>query len=151
MKRPNVIKVLITIGVIIGIVLIVGVIRWLSNGGWPATGPTGGTLPPHIQKVDPADGGVVTETNSFCVYFDFRAGQGMGNNPEKTIYFFHNGFDVTNKVDGLVTLNYPPSGGLICYKPGKPLSSGWHTAKVTYKDSANHSFSYTWRFQITGK
>lgn len=151
MNRRNLVNAIVIIAVLASIIIMLGVARWLLNGGWPSTGPTGDTLPPNMQKVNPFDGETVTETNSVCVYFDFRAGQGMGSDPEKTIRFFYNGYNVTNKVDGLIALNQPPSLGVLCYKPGRPLLSGWHTFKVTYKDIANKSFSYIWRFQVTGK
>jgi hypothetical protein len=145
----RVIKVVgVILGLAIGVFLLITALLWLTNGGWTVASPTGDKLPPHIQKVNPADGELVTGAKSFCVHFDFLAGNGMGLTPEKSMHFFYDGNDVTDKIDGLVTLDYPPSTASLCYMPGTTLSSGWHTAKVTYKDITNKPFSYVWRFQI---
>jgi hypothetical protein len=124
-------------------------ITWVINGGWPANTASGEKLPIHIMKVQPLDGELVKSPSSFCVNFDFRAGNGMGENPTKDTHFFYDGVDVSRQTDGLITLDIPPSGGLFCYKPGNQFLEGWHTAKVTYVDKIGDNFSYLWRFQVT--
>ncbi len=148
MKHLTVTRVALIIGGIAGMLVIGWIASWFANGGWPASGPTGYVLPPHIQKVSPADGEAVIASRGFCVDFFFQAENGMGHDPERTLRFFLDGINVTKKVHGLVTLDYPPSGGSLCYNPDAPLSPGWHTVKVTYADSKKQKFEYIWRFQV---
>jgi hypothetical protein len=148
MKNLTIKRVVLIIGGVAGIIVIGWIISWLANGGWPSSGPTGDVLPPHILRVMPADGEIVTDFQSFCVDFSFQEGNGLGHRPERTIRYFLDGINVTNKLHGLVTLDSPPSGGIYCYKSDTPLPPGWHTAKVTYADSTNQKFGYTWRFQV---
>ena len=149
MKHRVLRKVALIIGGIAGLIALGWIALWLANGGWPASGPTGDVLPPHIYRVSPKDGEVVTETRGFCIEFHFQEGNGMGYAPIQSVRFFLDGINVTKRVNGLLTLDYPPSGGSLCYTADIPLSSGWHTVKVTYNDSINQKFEYTWRFQIT--
>ena len=148
MKRITLARVAIIIGGAVGMLSIGWLILWLVNGGWPASGPTGNILPIHIHQVSPKDGEVVTETYGFCVEFQFQEGQGMGHNPTRTIRFFMDGINITQKMNGIVTLDYPPSLGSLCYQSEIPLYSGWHTAKVTYIDSTKQKLEYIWRFQV---
>jgi hypothetical protein len=136
---------------IAGMLVIGWIALWLANGGRPASGPAGYVLPPHIQKVNPADGETVIAPRGFCVDFFFQAENGMGFDPERTLRFFLDGINVTKKVHGVVTLDYPPSGGSLCYNPDTPFSPGWHTVKVNYTDSQNQKFEYIWRFQVKSK
>lgn len=147
MMKCTITRVVLIIGGIIGMLAIGWLALWLLNGGWPAIGPTGYVLPPHIQDVSPADGETVTAPRGFCVDFFFRAGNGMGHAPMRTVRFFLDGINVTQNVHGFVTLDYPPSGGSFCSNPDALLSPGWHTVKVTYTDSTKQKFAYTWRFQ----
>jgi hypothetical protein len=138
----------IIIGGIAGVLALGWITSWLANGGWPASGPTGDLLPLHIRRVNPMDGAVVTEAHGFCVQFLFQEGNGMGHNPDRTIRFFLDGRNVTKKMNGLFTTDFPPSLGTLCYKSDVPLNSGWHTIKVTYADSTKQKFKYAWRFEV---
>jgi hypothetical protein len=138
----------IIIGGIAGILALGWMASWLANGGLPARGPTGDVLPPHIMRVRPADGETVTDFQYFCVDFSFQEGNGLGHQPERTIRYFLDGINVTRKMHGLITLDYPPSGGVFCYKPDMPLAAGWHTVKITYFDQTNQRFKYSWRFEV---
>jgi hypothetical protein len=137
-------------GIIFLIVLLWWVITFVANGGWPSSGPVGGTLPPHIQYVFPADGEKVEESYGFCAHFFYPAGRGMGDDPQQAIRYFMDGKNVTEKVLDIVALEYgyPDPMGEPCYKQTEPLSSRWHTIKVTYVDSVGEDFEYMWRFQV---
>ncbi len=123
--------------------------QWINNGGLPANKASGQILPINITKVQPYDGEVIPTIDSYCLDFDYRAGNGMGGIPLKSIHMFFDGIDVTNQTDALITLDIPPSSGLICYKPGTQFSKGWHTSKVTYLDKKGESFTYLWRFFVS--
>jgi hypothetical protein len=113
-----------------------------------ATGPTGEELPPHIDYTDPADGSTVSEVQAVCARFSFQEGNGLGKRaPEEQIAFYLDGRNVTDKMDGLLSLDIPRSYGLLCYKSEGPLPAGWHTAKVVYRDVKGTRFEYSWRFK----
>jgi len=105
-------------------------------------------LPPHIDYTKPSDGSTVSKIQSVCAGFSFREGNGFGRRPVERIRFYLDGRDVTDRVDALITLNTPPSAGLVCSKFRKPLSPGWHTAKVVYRDLKEIRFEYSWRFIV---
>jgi hypothetical protein len=132
----------------IGSLLLIAILIWLGNGGWPATGPTGDVFPPHIYKVFPIDGQVNSNVKSICASFQFTADKGMGIRPTDTIWFFYDGLYVGPDLDGMLTLDDPVSLGTLCFRSKNYLYLGWHTAKVIYQDTANQFFSYTWRFKI---
>ncbi len=141
-------RLIILLMVPIGFFLLCLLVLWIMNGGWPITEASGEKKPIHIMKVEPSDGEFVTSARGYCVNFDFRAGNGMGQTPEKSVHYFFDGIDVTHQTDGLINLDIPPSGGLFCYKSSIQVPKGWHTAKVTYKDMTGEVFSYLWRFQV---
>jgi hypothetical protein len=144
-------RIIILFIIFLGLFLVWQLVLWLMNGGEPVNQASGEKMPIHIMKVSPIDGELATSPRGYCVDFNFRAGNGMGNAPEKSIHYFFDGIDVTSQTDGLVTLNIPPSAGSICYKPGIQLSEGWHSAKVSYFDVKGKSFQYLWRFQVEKK
>ena len=146
MKR----KIAVFAGIILVLIVLWWVIQWVANGGWPASGPVGDTLPPNIQYVKPADGEQVKESYGFCVHFYYQVGSGMGEDPQKAIRYFFDGINVTKRVIDIVTLEYgyPDPVGEPCYTRTKPLRPGWHTVKVRYIDSIGKEFEYTWRFQV---
>ena len=148
MNRKHINRLLTILMILIGIFLILLFSLWLMNGGWSINKASGEKVPINIRKVVPYDGELVTSPHGYCLNFDFRAGNGMGDNPVKSVRFFYDGIDVTQQTNGLITLDIPPSGGSLCYKPDAQLSEGWHTAKVTYTDVTGESFSYLWRFQV---
>jgi len=140
--------------VIVGLIVVAGIlwfmIQWAVNGGWPSSGAVRDTLPPHIEYVSPADGKVVEDSYTVCVHFNYIAGRGLGEEPEKTIRFFMDGKNVTRDIVDLVRLEYgyPYPLGEPCYTRHEPLRSGWHTAKVTYEDISGQRFEYKWRFAV---
>ena len=148
MKKRYLIIALVTFFSILVIIFVFIAFHWVKLNSVPGIGATGAEKPVNILRVEPADGQSLSDADSFCVYFDFTAGLGMGNTPETSIHFFLDGTNVTSKVDGLIAPSYPPSLGLLCYKPGSHLNLGWHTALVTYQDNSKKSYSYKWRFQI---
>lgn len=151
MKRLATKRVALIIGGIAGIIAIGWIVLWLTNGGWPASGPTGDTLPSNIQEVTPADGALAAETKGYCVWFLFREGNGMGPDPINKIKFYLDGVNITSSVDAWVDLISPPIHGRFCYdhsKSGSDLSPGWHTAKVIYSDLKFKISVYTWRFRV---
>ncbi|MFQ5814300.1 MAG: hypothetical protein ACE5I2_14080, partial [Anaerolineae bacterium] len=114
-----------------------------------ATGPTGEKLPPHIDYTNPADGSTVSEVQAVCARFLFQEGNGLGERaPEERITFYLDDKNVTDKVDGLLSLDVPRSYGLLCYKSERPLPSGWRTARVVYRDIKGTRFEYSWRFKV---
>jgi len=137
-------------GVIFVAVILWLVIQWAVNGGLPSSGAVRDKLPPHIQYVSPADGKGVEDSYGICVHFNYQAGRGLGEEPEKVIHFFLDGKNVSQDIVDLVRLQYgyPYPVGEPCYTPPKPLHSGWHTAKVTYKDISGKRFEYKWRFVV---
>lgn len=151
MSRHTMMKMGLIIGVMAGILVISWLGLWLANGGWPASGPTGDTLPPNIQKVNPADGALVSETNGYCVWFLFHEGNGMGREPKNKVNAFLDGANITSSVEAWTDLISPPFHGRFCYdlsQSGNNLSPGWHTAKVIYSDLKFKIFVYTWRFRV---
>jgi len=143
-----------TIGIIAGLIILTMtawfVIQWRDKGGWPAAGATRQTLPPNIEYVSPTDGQVVEDPYRICAHFDYLAGRGMGEDPERTIRFFFDGKNVTRDLVDLVRLEYgyPSPVGEPCYTRPKPLGPGWYTAKVTYEDISGERFEYMWRFAV---
>ena len=150
MKRRSVTRIVLIVVVVVGILVIGWIALWLINGGWPASGPAGNVLPPHIRSTSPVDGEEVAASayKGFCLDFYFRAGNGMGVAPTRRIRSFLDGFNVTKKMDGFLTSDHPISSGVLCVGTDTPLSPGWHTAKVTYSDITKQKFGYTWRFKI---
>ena len=146
MKR----KIVVVAGIILVLIVFWLVIQWIANGGWPSSGPVGEPLPPNIQYVKPADGERVEETYEFCVHFNYLAGHGLGDDPQKAIRYFFDGINVTKRMIDVAKLEYgyPAPMGEPCYTRTEPLNSGWHTVKVRYVDSAGKEFDYTWRFQV---
>lgn len=126
-------------------------VLWLLNGGFPVNKASGEMMPIHIIKVQPNDGESVTSLRGYCVNFDLKAGNGIGGTPEKSIHYFFDGIEVTSQINGLVTLDIPPSVGSYYYQHVLQISEGWHTAKVTYLDARGESFYYLWRFQNNQK
>jgi len=59
MKHLTITRLALIIGGIVGILVVGWIAVWFANGGWPASESTGDTLPPNIQKVNPADGALV--------------------------------------------------------------------------------------------
>ena len=137
-------------GIVILAVIIIWVFRWVDQGGWPSSGPAGAPLPPHIQYVKPADGETVTESDGFCVHFNYQAGIGLGDDPQQVIRYFIDGMNVTPQVVDIVTLEYgyPDPIGEPCYTREEPLNTGWHAVKVKYEDISGEEFEYTWQFQL---
>ena len=151
MKHLTVMRLAIIIGGIAGILAVSWIALWIANGGWPASGPTGDTLPPNIQKVFPADGALVAEARGYCVWFLFQEGNGMGADPINKINAYLDGVNITSEVDDWVDLMSPPIHGRFCYdrsQPGDNLLPGWHTAKVVYSDLKYKKFDYIWRFRV---
>jgi hypothetical protein len=144
-------RAVIIVGVIGAAIFFIWLGSWLANGGLPASGPTGNLLPPHVQRVTPADGEMIKNPGGICINFLFQAGRGMGYDPKRTVQMFLDGINVSKGLNGLITLDNPPSYGSLCYKPYAPLSAKWHTAKVIYSDISNTRFQYTWRFLIQTK
>ena len=142
-------RLIIAIVVIIIIAaLFLCLVPWLENGGWPSSGPVGGSLPPNIQHVLPRDGDVLEETNGFCVHFDYQVGIGMDEESQETTRYFFDGRNVTKQVYDIVSLEYPTQIGEPCYIQIEPINPGWHNAKVTYKDNSGNYYEYKWRFQV---
>jgi hypothetical protein len=144
-------RIILAIGGITALgVILWWVITWAVNGGWPSSGAVGGTLPPHIKYVTPGDGAFVEESHGFCAHFYYQAGRGMGSDPQKSVRYFIDGLNVTKKVHDLVRLEYgyPDPVGEPCFRQTDPLSSRWHTVKVTYTDTAGEEFEYMWRFYV---
>lgn len=134
---------------IIGVgLLLLWLIPWLDNGGWPASGPTGMALPPQIQYVAPRDGDTVPENHGFCVHFDFQAGAHMDEGARGSIQYFLDGWNVTGQMHDLISLEYPTQVAEPCFKQVEPLRAGWHTAKVSYADTSGVLYEYSWRFQV---
>ena len=142
--------VVVIVGIIVVAVILWLGIQWAVNGGWPASGAVGDTLPPHIQYVRPADGEQVENSYGICAHFNYQAGRSMGEEPERTIRFFLDGVNVTKDVVDLYRLQYgyPDPVGEPCYTRSEPLRPGWHTAKVTYEDISGQRFAYKWRFFV---
>lgn len=116
--------------------------------GDPGYWPYRRRVAPHIDYTDPADGSTVSEVQAVCAGFSFQEGNGLGERaPEERITFYLDDKNVTDKVDGLLSLDVPRSYGLLCYKSGRPLPSGWHTAQVVYRDVKGTRFEYSWRFK----
>ncbi|MFN2234835.1 MAG: hypothetical protein ACK2U1_11455 [Anaerolineales bacterium] len=147
MKKLRRILILI-FGIILLASFLVWLIPWLGNGGWPASGPMGNSLPQNIQHVSPKDGDFVEEISGFCVHFDYLAGSGMGEESQKTTRYFFDGRHVTKHVYDSVDLEYPTQIRELCYGQSDLIGPGWHTAKVTYEDDAGNQFEHTWRFQV---
>ena len=148
MMRKRVI--LVIIGLLVMTATLWIVIQWAVNGGWPSSGAVRGTLPPNIQYVVPADGMTVEDSYGICVQFNYFAGHGIEDEPEKSIRFYLDGKNVTRSVVDVVRLEYgyPSPSGEPCYKRSEPLRSGWHTAKVTFKYITGERFEYKWRFEV---
>ena len=142
-------SILIASGMILVLVIIIVVlIPWLSNGGWPSSGPVGDALPPHITYVSPADGQSTSDLNGFCVHFDYQAARGLDKEQQESMRYFLDGVSVTKKVYDIVSLEYPTQVGEPCFRSSQPLSEGWHTAKVSYKDRVGGRYEYIWRYQV---
>lgn len=151
MKHHTFLKLALIIGGMVGIFVISWLGLWLANGGWPTSGPTGDDLPPNVQKVNPADGAFVAETNGYCVWFLFREGNGMGAKPKNKVNAFLDGVNITSSVEVWTDLISPPTHGRFCYNRGQPgnnLPPGWHTAKLIYTDLSFKIYVYTWRFRV---
>lgn len=144
MKR----KIVIIAGTILVLVALWQGILWVANGGWPSSGPVGDTYPLNIQNVKPADGEQVEESYGFCVNFYHLAGNGMGEDSQKTVRYFFDGFYITEGIFEAVELEYPVSVREPCYTRTESLKSGWHTVKVKYIDNVGDEFVYMWRFQV---
>ena len=125
-------------------------VNWALHGGWPASGPTGAHLTAHIEYVRPADGDRVTGANGFCAHFNYEAGHGLGDQPEQVIRYYLDGFNISDDVIDLAQLEYgyPAPVGEPCYRHAGHLRPGWHTVKITYRDSAGERFEYRWRFEV---
>ena len=139
---------IVIIVVILAASLTLWLVPWLDNGGWPSSGGTGDSLPPNIQHVLPADGEAVTETNRFCVHFNYEVGSGMDEGSQETARYFYNGRNVTKDTYDIISLEYPTQIGEPCYMRIEPLKPGWHTAKVTFEDNSGDRYEYKWRFQV---
>jgi hypothetical protein len=135
----------------LGMIILWLAIPWLANGGWPAAGPVGEPLPVHIRDVMPADGSVVEEISGFCVYLNYDAGKSLSRDSSEGMQFFLDGNNISRQLYDPVELEYRTSTGQTCYKRNEPLGTGWHTAKVVYKDRSGEPFEYTWRFQVLGE
>ena len=122
------------------------VFSWAIHGGWPASGPTGGTLPPHIAQVNPPDGAQVSLARSVCMFFFYQAGNGMGKNPSDKVVFYIDGFNKTSRLSEMISIG--GDSGSMCYDVYWSLPIGWHTAQVIYSDAKGQKFQYTWRFQV---
>jgi hypothetical protein len=146
-------KIAVIVGLLLILIVFWWVILWIANGGWPFSGPVGDELPPHIQYVMPADGERVEEASGFCVHFYFLAGNGMNEDPRKSILYYFDGINVTKRMVDAVTLEYgyPDPVGEPCYTHPGPLNSKWHTVKVRYNDNTGKKFNYTWRFEVINK
>jgi hypothetical protein len=149
MKR----KIALTIGISLVLIVLWRVILWITNGGWPSSGPVGDTLPLHIQYVMPADGERVKEAYGFCVHFYYEAGNGMSKDSRETVLYFFDGINITKWMVDTVTLEYgyPDSVGQPCYTRPEPLKLGWHTVKLRYDDNIGKKFEYTWRFEVVNE
>jgi hypothetical protein len=141
-------RLFLTLIIIIVAFLLWFLVHWLIDGGWPTDQASGEKIPINITKVQPTDGETVSSRSSYCVNFEFRAGNGMGEQAVAKIHFFYDGKEVTQQTNGLVTLDLPPSAGSFCYKSDIQFSEGWHSAKVNYTDVTGKSFGYLWRFLI---
>jgi hypothetical protein len=140
-------KIIAILGSILIACLLLWIVPWLLNGGWPASGPMGDFFPPHIQAVTPEDGQLVKDSYGFCVRYDYRAGSGMEAASQATRYYL-DGQNVTKHMYEITELEYPTQIGTPCYRQAEPLAPGWHTAKVTYEDLFGNRFEYKWRFQV---
>jgi hypothetical protein len=136
------------LGTMLLISFLLWLIPWLRNGGWPSSEPAGNSLPPNIEYVMPGDGEALNEAYGFCVHFNYLAGHSMNKESQETSRYFFDGRNVTKNTYDLISLEYPTQVAEPCYKQSEPLSPGWHTAKVTYKDNAEERFDYMWRFQV---
>ena len=138
--------------VILGVALVGGLllwlVPWLVNGGWPASGPVGAEFPPHILYVTPDDGEVVGETYGFCVHYDYQAGKGMDAKSREGIRYHFDGWNKTSQVYDVTELEYPTGIGELCYQDEEPLAPGWHTVKISFRDNAGNRYEYKWRFQV---
>jgi hypothetical protein len=135
-------------GIILVVSFFVWLIPWLDNGGWPSSGPVGNSLPPNIEHVMPRDGEALQEAYGFCVHYDYLIGRGMNDESQQSPRYFFDGRNVTQDTFDIVSLEYPTQIAEPCFRPGEPISPGWHTAKVTYRDTAGNHYEYKWRFQI---
>jgi hypothetical protein len=140
---------------ILTLLILVAILAWftsiyIAQGGWPASDPSTQKLPPHIEYVSPVDGQALAVSHGFCAHFNYQAGLGLGEEPQKSIRYYLDGFNVSRWVRDLTVLEYgyPAPVGEPCYRAEKPLSTGWHTAKIIYTDAGDHEFSYLWRFQV---
>jgi len=140
----------VIVGILVVAVILWRGIPWVVNGGWPSSGAVGDTLPPDIKYVRPADGELVGDSYGICVHFNYLAGRGMGEEPERVARYFLDGINVTKDIVDLVRLQYgyPDPVGEPCYSRHELLRSGWHTAKVTYEDISGERFEYKWRFVV---
>jgi hypothetical protein len=138
---------------IFGIILIsaflLWLIPWVDNGGWPASGPVGNSLPPNIQHVMPRDGEKLKKAYGFCVHYDYRNGSGMDEASQETPRYYFDGRNVTQHTYDIVSLEYPTQVAEPCYQRSELISPGWHTVKVSYQDTSGNRYEYKWRFQIT--
>lgn len=128
-------------------------ISWATHGGWPASGPVGAALPPHITFVTPADGERVAGSNGFCVHLYYFADHGLPDEPEQVIRYYLDGWNVTGDTVDTTKLEYgyPVSDGEPCYRQAGPLKPGWHTAQVRYIDNVGERITHTWRFEVVGE
>ncbi|PKO20871.1 MAG: hypothetical protein CVU38_17800 [Chloroflexi bacterium HGW-Chloroflexi-1] len=130
------------------VMILVILIGLLVAVGCQSTGPTGEKVLLHLNDISPPDGATVSETHSVCLSFLLREGNSLDHTREGWMKLYLDGRNVTGETEGLITLNEPPSGGRFCYGAERPLSPGWHTAKVVYWDVKGVRFEYRWRFQV---
>ena len=143
-------RIILTIVVITIIAsLLFWLVPWLQHGGWPSSGPTGDTLPPHIQYVKPGDGEVIVSSFGFCVHFDYQNGNTVDKERGANLAYFFDGWNVSRQVYDITSLEYPTQVEEPCYTRAEALPKGWHTVKVTYKDIYGERYEYKWRFQVT--
>ena len=115
-------------------------------------------LPVHLASVALAHASTVTNeelgvgttdgATGVCVGFDFRDGEGMGDDPTGLVQLLLNEEDVSDSLAWVVTDDIPTSSGTGCYTPPEPIIAGIQNARVRYSDSTGREFVYAWRFSV---
>ena len=123
------------------------IVPWLVHGGWPASCPTGDSLPPHIAQVDPPDGAQVSWASSVCVGLLDQRVDALACDPSKEVRLYIDGVNRASRKGALINIG-DPGPYQWCYSSNQSLLIGWHTAKVIYSNIKGDKIQYMWRFQV---
>ena len=91
-------KVIIVSGLLATLAVVLLVVVWLIKADVFSSGPVNGSLPPQITHVMPADGEQVGDVFGFCVHFDYQGGNGMGDEPQKSVRYYLDGRNAAVKL-----------------------------------------------------